>query len=257
MQDTADGHIILTEDQDETSPRRLKNSPQAVIDVLYENQRGSWLCGLPRFSSASLLNFDGPAWRNGFGHTSGVSVVDAQTPDPSWKWAWSTWYVDMSGDVDEEGWQYSFMFRRGTAWHGSHPWYHSFVRRRRWIRKRVKSTRRQPGELPSEGRQGKHDAHRLNADYFTLHNAKTLSHPDSIAPSVMSPTISKYNTHAQEDDEAMEVDSMGSLLRAMKKAKVDREKIALVLRFLDEGGDDIYYLTNEVWCDGAFQEDDC
>lgn len=125
-------HIDLTPTTEEpatdTQPETTK---YAAIDVLYENQRGAWLCGLPLFSSASLLNFDPPAWRNGLGQASPVSVVDAQTPDPSWRWAWPTWYVDMSADVDEEGWQYSFMFRQKTSWHGSHPWFHSFVRRRR------------------------------------------------------------------------------------------------------------------------------
>jgi hypothetical protein len=37
--------------------------------------------------------------------------------------------------VDEEGWEYSFFFR-GFVWHGTSPWFHSFVRRRRWIRLR-------------------------------------------------------------------------------------------------------------------------
>lgn len=244
MDDQPPAPIRLDTVADGTSPTRLDNKQEVVIDVLLENQRGGWLCGLPRFSSASLLHIDGPAWRNGQGHTSPVSVIDAQTPDPSWKWAWPTWYVDMSRDVDEEGWQYSFMFRRNTAWHGSHPWYHSFVRRRRWIRKRTKGSHPHASELPSEGRLGKLDAHRLNADYFTIHNAKTLSHPESIAPSV---GMSRYNTHAQHDEEPEEVDNIGGLLSSLKKAKVDREKISLVLRFLEEGGEDVHYLADEVY----------
>lgn len=96
--------------------------PDSVIDVLYENQRGWFLFGMPLYSANSLLNLDPAPWQNGMFQDSPVNITNAQVPDPSWQWAWRTWYVDMSHDVDEEGWEYSFSFQPRFAWHGSHPW---------------------------------------------------------------------------------------------------------------------------------------
>ncbi|KAJ2977604.1 hypothetical protein NUW58_g7759 [Xylaria curta] len=44
----------------ESHPTRMKE-PESEIDVLYENQRGGFLCGIPLFSSAALGNLDPPA----------------------------------------------------------------------------------------------------------------------------------------------------------------------------------------------------
>ena len=122
------------------------------INVLYENQRGSFFCGIPLYSSNSLLNFDPAGWQTSPFQDSPMNITNSQLPDPSWEWVWRTWYVDMSYDVDEEGWQYSLSFRTGIAWHGNHPWFHSFVRWRRWLRKRVKGP---PAQITR--REGKHE----------------------------------------------------------------------------------------------------
>lgn len=243
LEDSAPIDLAVDQDAGEVRvPRPQPSAPESAIDILWENQRGAWMCGLPVFSSASLLQFDPPAWLNGHGKPSAVDVTNAQTPDPTWQWAWPTWYVDMSQDVDEEGWQYSFMFRRKASWHGSHPWFHSYVRRRRWIRKRVKTSRH---DLPSEGRKGKQDAHRLNADYFTIHPARMLTRTaSSIAPSMTLSTLAKQAQDEEEQPE--EMDSMAGLLRSLRRANVDREKVGLVMRFLDEGGDDVFSLADEM-----------
>ena len=235
-----------------TSAPNPTQSQDAVIDVLYENQRGAWFCGLPLFSSASLLNFDPAAWVNANGKASPVNVTNAQTPDPSWQWAWPTWYVDMSQDVDEEGWQYSIMFRRATVWHGTHPWFHSFVRRRRWVRMRRKARKRQAHEHASEGRRAaetSREGHLLNADYFTIHPTKTAERGSMYAAS-MARTLSsnRLNLRTTEiaDEPPEEIDSLQTLFHALRAARVDREKINIVLQFLDQGGQDIYYLSEQM-----------
>src|ERR1700753_615986 len=97
----ADIHLEDHEPSSPPEPSR-ENTPQSAIDILYENQRGTFLCGLPFFSSASLLNFDPPPWVTETHAPSAVDITNAQVPDPSWEWDWKTWYVDMSRDVDEE-----------------------------------------------------------------------------------------------------------------------------------------------------------
>lgn len=152
--------------QNKEETKKKHHKPEIAIDVLYENQRGSFLFGIPLYSHSSLLNFDPGPWLNKDFKDSPVNITNAQVPDPSWEWVWKTWYVDMSHDVDEEGWQYSFAFGKQTAWHGTHPWFHSFVRRRRWLRKRVKKHALEPGAPKASNLSA---AHRLNAEYFTIH----------------------------------------------------------------------------------------
>jgi len=109
------------------------------LDVLYENQRGMYLFGKPMYSGKALFPKEAAPWADERYKRTLVNITNAQVPDPSWEWAWKVWYVDMSRDVDEEGWEYSLYFN-GFSWHATSPWFHSFVRRRRWIRlrKRIK-----------------------------------------------------------------------------------------------------------------------
>ncbi|KAI9715541.1 MAG: hypothetical protein M1828_000793 [Chrysothrix sp. TS-e1954] len=218
-----------------------------AIDILYENQRGWFFFGTPKFSANTLGPFDVSAWQNAHFQPSPVSILDAQLPDPGWQWEWRTWYVDMSWDVDEEGWQYSFMFQKQFAWHGTHPFSHSFVRRRRWLRKRVRKVRH---EDPSMGKDNQtiSKGHKLNADYFTIHPAKLVTSKSGSAPSTRPSSTLQMLDPSPDDasDEDEEVLDMGTLLRRLKRSKVDREKISLVLRFMDQGGDELHYLADEV-----------
>lgn len=215
---------------------------ETFIDVLYENQRGSFMCGIPLYSSNSLLNFDPAGWQNSTFHDSPVNITNAQVPDPTWHWEWRTWYVDMSGDVDEEGWQYSFSFGNQFAWHGSHPWFHSFVRRRRWLRKRVKNHVHQ-----ARGRKAKmQEEHLLTADYFTIHAAaRDRSRGSSADRSTnnQSSFVGAYNAASDSEDEMGDIGDIAALMAALKRSIVDREKIAAVKVFLAQGGDELFYLA--------------
>ncbi|PWN35023.1 uncharacterized protein FA14DRAFT_160367 [Meira miltonrushii] len=81
-------------------------------DVLYENQRGMLFFGIPKFSSKTLFQWDPAPWTNSRNKDSAYNVVNAQLPNPSWEWVHPEWMIDMSGDVDESGWQYSYNFGR-------------------------------------------------------------------------------------------------------------------------------------------------
>ncbi|MCJ1287842.1 hypothetical protein MMC26_007194 [Xylographa opegraphella] len=222
-------------------PTKVRKQQDYEVDILYENQRGSFFCGIPLYSSKSLLNFDPSAWQTAAFKDSPVDITNAQVPDPTWAWAWKCWYVDMSHDVDEEGWEYSFSFRQGFSWHGNHPWFHSFVRRRRWLRKRVKA------HLQG-GSDSKSGPHMLNADYFTIHPARASSRASSADRSVdnRSSYISIQHAESGSEDEDGEISNILALMKALKKATVDRKKTEAMTNFLDHGGDDLYYLPDHM-----------
>ncbi|KAL8852254.1 MAG: hypothetical protein Q9221_002856 [Calogaya cf. arnoldii] len=231
--------------KEEKTPKQKIENPDSAIDILYENQRGWFLFGMPLYSANSLLNFDPAGWQTSTFHDSPVNITNAQVPDPSWEWAWKTWYVDMSHDVDEEGWEYSFSFQSRFAWHGSHPWFHSFARRRRWLRKRIKVR----SSRITDGKGGLKDSHRLNADYFTIHGAKRDRSPNSSAERTSAHRSSYLGHDGQEsdsDEDLHDVPNVPALLVLLKKAAVDREKIIAVRKFLAQGGEELHYLPDNV-----------
>lgn len=85
---------------------------QYEYDVLYENQRGIMFFGIPKFSARTLFQWDPSPWTNAFNGSSAYNIVNAQLPNPFWEWVQPEWLIDMSGDVDESGWQYSHNFGR-------------------------------------------------------------------------------------------------------------------------------------------------
>ncbi|KAF2713018.1 hypothetical protein K504DRAFT_423307 [Pleomassaria siparia CBS 279.74] len=234
----ADQHITLVDrTDDEASAERptLESAPHpptpdSHIDILYENQRGWFVFGIPLFSSKALWNLklDQSPWVDAKYKPSAVNITNAQVPDPSWVWEWKSWYVDMSRDVDEEGWQYSLWFR-GAAWHGSHPWFHSFVRRRRWLRKRVKQ------KLP---RKTKQNRERLFGETFSI--GTTLARTSTMGP--VSLESSQQGASSVEE----EIRDVGTLMASLKKSAIDREKIGFITKFIDDGGEELFYLAEQI-----------
>ena len=233
---------------------------QAEVDMLYENQRGFFLCGIALFSSKSLLNLDPSPWQTCDFKYSPVSILDKQTPDPSWEWAWKTWYVDMTTDVDDQGWMYSFSFNNCFSWHGTHVWFHSFVRRRRWLRKRIKI--RKDGGLGSPD-DTEVEAHGFNQDYFTIHSRK--KHQGSVgtgpAASWRVPRQSgsmggagwggnaaRGTFGAEEDilDEEEEISDVPTLMKILRRCTLDRQKIKAIVKFVEEGGAEVFYLAERM-----------
>jgi hypothetical protein len=207
----------------------------SVIDVLYENQRGGFLCGMPLFSSKALGFLDAPPWTNIAQKASATNITNAQVPDPSWQWAWKEWTINHTDEVDEDGWEYSFMFSKKCSWHGP-SWYNSFVRRRAWIRKRVKK----------KGGYQMEEAHRLNSEYFSIHAHPTRSRSRSPgAPSIQESRYSvgqlaRRNMEAEVDRE--DIRDIGALMKALKLSRIDREKMEVVENFIQNGGDDLFHL---------------
>ncbi|KAF2875664.1 hypothetical protein BDV95DRAFT_484763 [Massariosphaeria phaeospora] len=204
-------------------------TPRSHIDILYENQRGWFVFGIPLFSSKALWNLriDQSPWVDAKFKPSAINITNAQVPDPSWKWEWKSWYVDMSHDVDEEGWQYSLWFR-GAAWHGNHPWFHSFVRRRRWLRKRTKS---------KTSPKTKNNRERLFGETLSIGTSVARTH-------TAGPSTQEGSTRDQSVDE--EIKDVPTLMRRLKTAAIDREKIVIIHKFVDEGGEELHYLAEQM-----------
>ena len=218
-------------DNTPTTPVESSRTPDSHIDILYENQRGWFVFGIPLFSSKALWNFrvDPAPWVDAKFKPSAVNITNAQVPDPSWVWDWKSWYVDMSLDVDEEGWQYSLLFR-GSPWHGNHPWFHSFVRRRRWLRRRIKQ------KIPPKTKESVRE--RLFGDRFSA-GGTTLFRTDT--PCTMSALNSSGQVSMDE-----EVRDTATLMRKLKAAAIDREKIVIINRFIADGGEELHYLAEKV-----------
>ncbi|RKP09137.1 hypothetical protein THASP1DRAFT_29059 [Thamnocephalis sphaerospora] len=82
---------------------------------------------------------DPPPWSDHNYRFMSPNLASYQLPDPTWEWVHPAWSIDMSGDVDEEGWEYAAQFHN-ARWHGPFEVFRSFVRRRRWIRLRKRKT---------------------------------------------------------------------------------------------------------------------
>ena len=44
-----------------------------------------------------------------------------------------------------------------------------------------------------------------------------------------------------------EIRDIATLMRKLKAAAIDREKIVYIHRFLNDGGEELYYLAEQVW----------
>ncbi|KAJ2799133.1 hypothetical protein H4R20_004551, partial [Coemansia guatemalensis] len=95
---------------------------------------------------------DPAPWSDATMRLTVANVHSFQVPDPSWEWVSPRWLIDMTLDVDEDGWQYSSRFA-STSWHAQHSASRSFVRRRRWLRLR----RREVADAAGSGSSAEED----------------------------------------------------------------------------------------------------
>lgn len=216
-----------------TSAKKAKKKPESAIDILYENERGGFLCCMPLFSSRALGNLDPSPWTNVAQKTSITNPTNAQVPDPTWVWAWKEWTVNHDQEVDEDGWEYSFAFAKFFSWHGP-SWWNSFVRRRAWTRKRVKKYDDYHVD----------DDNVLNPEYFVVNSAEERSRSKSAASSTrhrksLSQHLSQQLDHGIPEGD---ISDIKILMMALKAARIDREKLEIVENFIKHGGDELRHL---------------
>lgn len=231
----------ITDDHHTPKPtsRSRHETPESEIDILYENQRGAFLCGIPLFSSKALGNLDPPPWTNFAHKPSPTDINTAQVPDPSWEWAWPEWRINHDDGVDQDGWEYSFAFHKKFSWHGP-KWWNSFVRRRAWIRKRVRKASGYVQEDPSM----------LDAQYFIVRPAsvasasRSLSRVDTRRTSKAS--IARSQASGIEESEQADISDIESLIRALRASRIDREKIEAIDNYLEHTEDNLEPLEREM-----------
>ncbi|KAK7737888.1 hypothetical protein SLS53_006266 [Cytospora paraplurivora] len=176
---------------------------------------------------AALGQLDPPNWTNAAHKPSPTSVDTAQVPDPSWVWAWPEWHVNKGDGVDENGWEYSFMFAKMFSWHPP-AWWNSCVRRRAWIRQRVK------GDPVSS------DPHMLSTEYFTVRPSTETARSDSRA------SVSVASWVSANAGEKPDIDDIEDLMAILRRSRIDREKLDAVENFLEHGEEDLSHLQHKM-----------
>ncbi|KAK5992355.1 Meiotically up-regulated gene 65 protein [Cladobotryum mycophilum] len=209
-------------------PKRRKKKRETAIDILYENERGGFLCGIALFSGAALGGLDPTPWTNGYHKASPTNIHTAQCPDPSWEWVWPEWRIYRQEGTEEDGWEYSFHFSKKFSWHGP-KWYSSFVRRRAWIRRRA---RKRPEDISS-------DYHVLNTDYFSVRAASDREprSPGSVSSSHPSKHSFMHASGTDAEEEKSIIEDIDMLLHVLRLARIDREKWEAVENYLEHAID--------------------
>ncbi|KAG5983537.1 hypothetical protein E4U55_007943 [Claviceps digitariae] len=221
-------------------PKRPHEVRETAIDIMYENERGCFMCGAALFSSKALGGLDPSAWTNAYHKPSPTNIRTAVVPDPSWEWVWPEWRINYQDGVDEGGWEYSFAFAKAFSWHTA-QWWNSFVRRRAWIRKRAK---RQNMQTDSSGNL-------LNSDYFTVEPASRTRQRRSTGSLISSRELSKSSItqsfikeaqgvgggRGEEEEATWEIEDIETLLSVLRTARIDREKREAVDNYLEHAID--------------------
>jgi hypothetical protein len=178
----------------------------------------------------ALGNLDPPAWTNYAHRPSPTDINTAQLPDPSWEWAWPEWRVNHDEGVDDDGWEYSFAFSKKFSWHKAR-WWNSFVRRRAWIRKRVKK----------DGGYLAQDPHMLNPEYFTVRASAEMARDGSPSgtSSVRGSRLSMSTVNGVEGAEPPVIEHADELLRVLRSSRIDREKVEAVDNYLANAQEDL------------------
>lgn len=84
----------------------------------------------------------------------------------------------------------------------------------------------------------------LNEDYFTIHSPRQQSRATSSI--AVSGNLSRTTTGVEEEALLEEIGNIPTLMYALKAAIVDREKINVLKRFIEDGGEELHYLDSKV-----------
>lgn len=218
------------------SEQQQIHKQNVALDTIVENQRGWFFFGFPYFSDKSLLPWDPSHWSSDTGTPLNGGPREYSVPDETWDWVWHSWYTDMSGDVDDQGWRYAWRFGSST-WHGSHTWFRSFARRRIWRRLRRKapssSVRLQmPERVSLDSRRSSHVDLTNTLSTTTTTTNKALPRPVGPLPTL------KIAEEAESDQ-----DMVDELVNQMQASRIDRERIQLFITFVNKHSENATMLS--------------
>lgn len=106
--------------------------------------------------------------------------------------------------------------------------------------------------MDRHGRTGLEMAHRLNEDYFTIHSGKKKKRPVSevggggYGATSLGRTTTATTAREEEEVPIEEIADVPALMHALRVAIVDREKVDALDRFVEEGGEELFYLDEKV-----------
>lgn len=167
---------------------------------------------------------------NAYHKPSPTDIHTSQVPDPTWEWAGAEWQVNHQEGVDEGGWEYSFAFSKLFNWHGPN-WSNSFVRRRAWVRKRV---RKRPEDVSA-------DPHMLNGDYFSIRpvsaRSNQASHKSTASMASIATSSMSGVSSAEMDQAPSHIEDLDTLLEVLRGARIDREKLEAAKNYLENAHD--------------------
>ncbi|KAJ4422495.1 hypothetical protein N0V82_002829 [Gnomoniopsis sp. IMI 355080] len=212
-----------------TVSTKAKNSKGSLRKASeYQASKGN--VNIPTFEVEGQL--DPPAWTNFAHKPSPTNIQTAQVPDPSWEWSWPEWHINKDDGVDDDGFEYSFMFSKKFSWHQPR-WYNSFVRRRAWTRQRIKRD------------SDSNDPHMLSSEYFTVRPSVDTSRSGSKASSRHSRTSMSISSSFDAGDKPA-IDTIETLMAVLSRARIDREKIQAVENFLEYGEEELKHLQHRM-----------
>lgn len=208
----------------------------ASEDLVTENQRGAFLFGYPLFSGQTLMPFDPGNWVTGSG-SEVMSLEEVLLPDITWEWSWNRWYVDMGGEVDDQGWAYSFRFG-GNHWYSKHFFFRAFVRKRVWKRLRVKI-----GSLDQVLQRGRYVRSAFDIRSATDQNYVRSAKAAQLKSSAVVPPI-ESDAHVTAEEalasdsrlppaiEEREEEPLDRLEKRLQSSRIDRESIRAIQDFV-------------------------
>jgi len=90
----------------------------------------------------------------------------------------------------------------------------------------------------------------LNSDYFIIHSAqdRSLSRASTAREGSLGNrnSIRQLSRHEIEDSLPRDIQDIGSLMKALRLSRIDREKMEAVEDFIKHGGDELYYLRGKM-----------
>ncbi|KHJ35790.1 putative meiotically up-regulated 65 protein [Erysiphe necator] len=236
---------ILKEGKNKISHMQSKNKlnshekyeeADSAVDILYENQRGGIFFGKLLFSARALGNLDPAPWTNIAQKPSATNILNSQPPDPSWKWVGKQWSIYPTED-SSEGWEYSFAFHGKFSWHKC-KWWNSFVRRRAWVRKRVRR----------KDHNGNDNLYAFDSEYFTVNPVKfSQRNPaSSVLGTDCCESYLLFGKHQVEDEAPKQISNFEKLTKVMKTARIDREITEAVENFTQNREENYLLLKDQM-----------